>query len=126
MTPIEIVALVLIAVVLIKLTVICINPLSWKAVVKKIYGKPVVTIIVGLIMAVVILRYLLQELTIVQIFASMTFMMALMMVQFALLGDEIMALSDKFLNDRSMFKRVWPSLILWILLMGWVLYEIFV
>ena len=126
MTPIEIIALVFVIFALIKLLVICINPASWKSVVKAIYVKSVFTTIAALIIALVILRYLLQELTIVQIFASMTFMMALMMVQFAALGNEIVELSDKFLNDRNILKKMWLSLSIWIVLMGWVLYEIFV
>lgn len=126
MSPIKIIALIFIIFAIIKLVIISINPMSWKSVVKKIYIKPFVTATVGLIMAAVILRYLLEELTIVQVFASMTFMMALMIVQFAGLGNEIVELSDKFYNDRSILKKVWLSLILWIALMGWVLYEIFV
>ena len=53
------------------------------------YSKPMVTTVLALIVAIVILRILLQELTIVQVFAAMTFMMALMMVQFASYGKEI-------------------------------------
>ena len=126
MTPIEIIALIFIIFALVKLVVIFINPMSWKSVVKKIYVKPVVTTAVGLVGMAVILRYLLEELTIVQIFASMTFMMALMMIQFSALGHEIVEMSDKFFNDRDILKKVWLSLALWIVLMGWVLYEIFV
>jgi len=126
MTPIEIIAFVLIIFILIKLVVIWNNPMNWKPVVTAIYGKPAVTIVVALVLGAIILRYLLAELTIVQIFASMTFMMALMMVQFALLGKELTELSDKYFEDRTILKRVWPALVLWLLLIAWVLYEIFV
>ena len=125
MTPIEIIALVFIVFVLIKLVVIWNNPLNWKPVVTAVYGKPAVTIVVALALGVIILRYLLVELTIVQIFASMTFMMALMAVQFALFGKELTELSDKYFEDRAMLKKAWPSIILWLLLIAWVLYEIF-
>lgn len=126
MTPVKMIALVFIVFALVKIAVICVNPLSWKAFVRKIYGKPAVTAIVSLIMAAVILRYLLRELTIVQVFASMTFMMALMMAQFAMLGNEIIGLSDRFLNDRTIIKKMWVPITIWIALMGWVLYELFV
>ena len=125
MTPIEIIALVFIVFVLIKLVVIWNNPLNWKPVVTAVYGKPAVTIVVALALGVIILRYLLVELTIVQIFASMTFMMALMAVQFALFGKELTELSDKYFEDRAMLKKAWLSIILWLLLIAWVLYEIF-
>ena len=111
---------------LIKLVVIWMNPASWKSVVKAIYGKPVITIVVSLIAGVGILMALLQELTIVQIFASMTFMMALMMMQFAALGEEVSEIVDKFLDDKRLLKKIWFVLLVWIILMGWTLYEIFV
>ena len=126
MTPVKIIALVFIIFALVKLLVICVNPSSWKSFIKKFYSKPIFTIVLALAVAVVILRYLLAELTIVQIFASMTFMMALMMVQFAALGNEIVELSDRFLNDRNIIKKMWLSLSIWIILMVWVLYELFV
>jgi len=80
----------------------------------------------GLIAAVVILQFLLKELTIIQIFAAMPFMMALMMIQFAAFGKEIVELSDKFFEDRSIIKKAWIAITIWIVLMGWVLYEMFV
>ena len=126
MTPVQIIALIFIVFALVKLLVIFIDPASWKVVVKKIYIKPIYTTVAGLIVGAVVLRFLLQEMTIVQVFASMTFMMALMMIQFAALGNEIMEISDRFFNDRNLLKKLWLSLSIWILLMGWVLYEIFV
>jgi len=126
MTPVKIIALCFIVFALVKLLVICIDPASWKSVIKTIYAKPVYTIGLSLIAALGILTFLLQEMTIVQIFASMTFMMALMMVQFAALGNEIVELSDRFFNDRNIIKKMWFPLSIWIILMVWVLYEIFV
>ena len=126
MTPVKIIALIFIVFALVKLLVICIDPASWKSVVKTIYGKPIYTIGLSLIAALVVLMFLLQEITIVQIFASMTFMMVLMMVQFAALGNEIVELSDRFLSDRNIIKKMWLSLSIWIVLMIWVLYELFV
>ena len=126
MTPIKIIALVFVIFALVKLIVICINPISWKGVVKKFYSKPLLTTALALIVALIILRYLLQEMTIVQIFASMTFMMALMMVQFAAFGKEIIELSDKYFEDRNLIKKAWLAISIWIILMIWVLIELFV
>ncbi|MFC1703879.1 hypothetical protein ACFL1E_03720 [Candidatus Omnitrophota bacterium] len=125
MTPVKIIALVFILFALVKLLVIAINPKSWKGVVKKFYAKPLYITVIALILGVVILRSLLQELTIVQIFASMTFMMVLMMVQFAAYGKEITEISDKFLNNRNILKKIWLSLSIWLILMIWVLVDIF-
>jgi hypothetical protein len=126
MTSVKIIALIFVIFALVKMLVVFIDPASWKSVVKKIYVKPIYTITISLISAAVILRFLLQEITIVQIFASMTFMMALMMVQFAALGNEVVEITEKFLDNKNLIKKLWLSLTLWILLMGWVLYELFV
>jgi hypothetical protein len=126
MSPIKIIALIFVVFALVKLVVISISPASWKTFIKKMYAKPLYTIGLSLIAAIFILRYLLQELTIVQIFASMTFMMALMMVQFAVFSKEITELMDKFLNDRNVLKRAWLSISIWLILMIWVLYKIVV
>ena len=95
MTPVKIIALIFVVFALIKLVVIGINPTHWKGVVKKIYVKPISTTVFSLLLGAIILRYLLEELTIVQIFASMTFMMALMMIQFAALGKEVVEITDQ-------------------------------
>jgi hypothetical protein len=126
MTSVKIIALIFVIFALVKMLVVFIDPASWKSVVKKIYVKPIYTITISLISAAVILRFLLQEITIVQIFASMTFMMVLMMVQFAALGNEVVEITEKFLDNKNLIKKLWLSLTLWILLMGWVLYELFV
>ena len=126
MTPVEIIALSFVVLAVVKVVVIFINPAFWKPVVKAVYAKPIYTTGVSLILGAVILWYLLAELTIVQIFASMTFMMTLMMLQFGSLGEEIMELSNKFLNDRSIMKKLWLPLTIWLVLVVWVAYEIFV
>ncbi|MCK5178520.1 MAG: hypothetical protein KAR32_03245 [Candidatus Omnitrophica bacterium] len=126
MTPVKIIALVFIVFALVKLLVICIDPASWKSVIKTIYTKPIYTTVFSLIAALVILKFFLQEMTIVQVFASMTFMMALMMAQFAVLGKEIIELSERFFSDRSIMKKLWLPISIWIALIAWALYEIFV
>ena len=126
MTCLEWISLIIIVMICIKLIVVWMNPVSWKSVVNSVDARTAVTKTVGIILAAIILRCLLQELTIVQIFASMALMMALMMIQFAGYGREMIELSEKLLNDRSWIKKVWLSLVLWIGLMIWVLYDIFV
>lgn len=125
MSPLKIIALFFVIFGLVKLLVVWVKPEAWKSFIKKIYTKPILTSSLALIAAIVILSYLLQELTIIQIFACMTFMMALMMIQFAALGNEIMELSDRFLKDRNIIKKMWLSLLIWIILMVWVLFEVF-
>ena len=73
MDTISIIALILVIVVALKLLTIIISRNSWVGIVKALYGKPVVLVIIELVLAVVLFYYLLQSLTLVQIMAKMGF-----------------------------------------------------
>ena len=121
MTPIQIMALIVALLGAIKTIVVLIKPKAWvDKVVKPIYANPMVTSIVALIIGGVSLWYLLQELTIVQIFASMLFFMALMLLGFAAFSKDTLAFAQKLLKDKECIKRSWLLLILWIALLIWV------
>jgi len=72
-TPIEWIVTIFAVVGLIKLFVIMVNKKSWWALTKNVYGNPGLTGFVSLVLAAVVLWYLLQELTIVQILAAGVF-----------------------------------------------------
>jgi len=126
MTPIKILALLVAVIVAIKLLIILVQPKSWLSVVKKVYAKPVLTMILALVAAGIILKYLLVELTIIQIFAVMSFMMALMAIGVAAYGKEIIDLAEKLLQDRNVIKKAWLSIVVWIILIVWVFLALFV
>ena len=126
MTPVKIIALVFIVFAVVKLLVISIDPASWKSVVRAMYIKPAYTMALSVILGFVILSFLLQEMTIIHVFAAMTFMMTLMMIQFAAMGDKVIEITELFFDDKNLIKKFWFPILIWILLMGWVLYEIFV
>ena len=126
MTPVKVLALIVASLVAIKLVIIFIQPKSWLPVVKTCYGKPIITIPIALIAAGVILMYLLAELTIIQIFAVMAFMMALMAAGVASYGKEIVELSEKLLQDKVALRKAWVSIVAWLVLTVWGFYEIFV
>jgi len=125
MRPVEILALIVAGLAGIKLVIVLIKPSAWKGVVHGTYGKPAVTVPVALLLAVVFLNILLKEMTIVQIFGVMAFMMSLMLAGAAAFGDEITALADKMLQDRQAMRKAWPVITIWIVLIIWVLYELF-
>lgn len=126
MRPVEILALLVAALVAIKLFVIIVRPKSWLRVVKTIYARPVLTMALALAAAAVILKYLLRELSIIQIFAAMSFMMALMVIGIAAQGKEIIGVAEKLLQDKNVIKKAWLSIIVWISLIAWVFYALLV
>ncbi len=124
MTPIEIMALVIALLSLIKLTTIIIKPKAWAEVVNVVYKNPYITTAASIILASISLFYLLQELTIVQIFASMFFLMFLMLIGFAAFSKETLAFSASLLRQKNILQRSWIPLVVWLGLVVWVLFEI--
>jgi len=125
-TPIETLALIIALLSLIKLIVILVNPMSWfKGVVKPIYSNPFMLQLIGLILAGVSLFYLLREFTIVQIFAVMFFFASLMLFGVGAYAKEILDFADKIYKKKDTIKRAWLSILVWLVLIFWVLMELF-
>ena len=125
-TPIETLALIIALLSLTKLLVILVNPKFWfKGVVKSIYSNPFTLQLAGLILAGVSLFYLLQEFTIVQIFAVMFFVMSLMLFGVATYSKDLLDFVDKIYKRKGVVRKSWLSILIWLILIIWVLIELF-
>ena len=125
-TPIETLALIIALLSLTKLLVILVNPMSWfKKVVKPVYSNPFILQFIGLLLAGVSLFYLLQEFTIVQIFAVMFFVMSLMLFGVATYGKDLLDFADKIYKRKGAIRKSWLSILIWFILIIWVLIELF-
>ena len=125
MTPIEIIALILIIVSAIKIIVILINPTSWMGFAKKIWSNVALMMIVALILAGVVLYYLLQELTIVQILATATFVSLLIVIGLAKHVKPLISTYEKTIKGKGMIKEYWLYMLIWIVLLAWGAKELF-
>lgn len=125
MTPIEIFALIVVVLGLIKLVFIFIKPSSWTKVVKAIFGKPILTGIISLILAAVVLYYLLAEMTIVSLFGAMLFFMFIMLASYAVFAKEVISMMNSLLSQGNLLKRIWLMVVIWFVLLIWVLYALF-
>jgi len=123
-TPIEWIVTIFAVVGLIKLFVIMISRKSWWGLTKGVYGNPGITGAVSLVLAAVVLWFLLQELTIVQIIAAGIFMVLLMGFAFMTHAKELMGLAKK-VYDKKFSGGLWLYIVIWVVLLLWVLYEIF-
>src|SRR3989338_4532993 len=97
LNPIGIMALFIALFALIKIIVLLINPKHWMKVVRFIYGNPKTTSVISLILAAITLYYLLQQLTIVHIFAVILFLWLLMILCMSAYSKETMIWTDKML-----------------------------
>jgi len=121
MRPVEIIALLVAVIALIKIVLLMTQPKSWLPIVKKFYARPLVTMAVSLLTALIILKILLKEITIVQIFAVIGFIMAITMTGMAAYGKEIIAFAENIFKKRSFVARTWPLISVWTILIIWVL-----
>ncbi len=124
MTPIEIFALIVAVIAIVKVVVLLVNPKSWMKFAKAIYAQPAASMIVSLLLAAVVLYYLLTELTIVQIFAAVLFTMLLALSSFSAFPKELLEMANKLLEDKSIMKKAWLPTIVWVALIVWVLYAL--
>lgn len=111
--------------VLIKLLICAFNPKGWLKFAKSIYKSPSVLFVVELILAAILLYYLLMELTIIQIFATISLGALLTGMTFAIYNKEAMDFAGKFLKGKSLLKRAWLPILIWLALAIWVLIELF-
>ncbi len=124
MGPIEIMALILAIVVIVKTVLLVASPKTWiKNVTKKCWECSTKTRnIVSLVLIALTLFFLLGELTIVQIFAVTLFVMALVMLAVASYPKETL------LFEKRIFQNLKAGLlagVVWIALEIWVLYTLF-
>ncbi len=125
MTPIGIIALILIIVSAVKIIVILVNPKSWAEFVKKIWANPMITSTISLILAAIVLYYLIQSgLTIVQILAVTAFVALLMAVGIGMYATEVISMATKMLK-KGILKKAWFYTLIWIALIVWGAYELF-
>ena len=127
MTPIEIIALILIIAVAVKLIVIMTNPKKWMGIVDAVWKNSGLTTIVCLVGAGIVLYYLLESgIGIVQILAVMLFLGLLIGLSAAAYSKDLIAFGKKILKDKAVVKKAWLVIIIWIVLILWGLKELFV
>jgi hypothetical protein len=124
-TSIEIIAGVFAVVALIKIFTIIINKKIWfNYIVKPIYGNPSTSSVVFGILSLVILYYLLKELTVTQIFATVAFSSMLIVFGLLTFAKDLMPSLTKIYKEKFNLSA-WVQTIFWMILSAWVLYGIF-
>jgi len=124
MDTIGIFALILAVVALVKIVTIVIKPKAWFNLVEKVWKAPNLMMLVCLVLAAFVFYNLIQELTIVQIFAVILFVALLGGMSIASYSTELIALGSKMLKDRSIIRKAWISILVWLFLVLWALKEL--
>ncbi len=129
MTPVEIIALVFVVLSVIKLVVLSVSPKAWygpsNPIVSLIWNK-VSAAVLSLVIGAVVLFYLLAEISIVQVFATIVFAFLLAILT---ISPDIKKLFETLTThlekEKNFLSKYWLSAIVWIGLMIWVVWEIF-
>lgn len=123
-TYIEWFALTIAVLGLIKIIVLFISPESWFNFAKKVWKKPNLVAIISLILSAVVLYYLLQSMTIVQIFAVMLLTSLLLAVGMAPFVNDFLKINKKRMKNK--LKESWLYILIWLVLILWVLKEVLI
>lgn len=124
MSSIEIIALVVVLLSVIKIVFLLLSPEAWVRNVGKLWTRPSVTTAVSLILMLVVLKYLLVELTIVEIFATFAFAALFMRLMLAPYAREFYEVTTRNIDPRTYLRKSWLPTLLWLGLSVWVITEL--
>jgi len=126
MTPIEILAIIIAVFILLKLSIITINPKFWMKIAEAALSNYTITTITYLLLAVVVGYYIFNSLNIVQVAAVMLFTSLLIGLGFIPYSEIILkAAKERLGTRRDMFRKAWLSIVIWAGIAIWVLYSVF-
>lgn len=125
MTSLEIIALILIAIGLLELVICLYDPKLILKIAKPIYTRPLLAQIIYLIGGGLVFYFLIQELTIVQIMATVLFAGCVMGLALAPIGRELLDIFSKQIFEGRFWKDYALAWIVWLGLIIWTLLKIF-
>ena len=124
-TPVEVIAGIFVLCGLLKMLMLLFNKKGWFKFANQVYGNPRNMKILFCILALVILYFLLLELSIVQIMAVVAFTVMLIGADLMEYSAEVKAMVKKFEKKKlSGFQA--GFLVVWIILLVWTLVELLI
>ncbi|OIO80818.1 hypothetical protein AUJ84_02430 [Candidatus Pacearchaeota archaeon CG1_02_32_132] len=123
LTTIQIFATIISVLVIIKFLFFLFNKKAWFNFAKKIYTTSATEWVFG-VLALIVLYYLLQTMSLIEVFAAGLFMVLLMGMAFASFGNEFIKIGEKMIK-RGLPASIWINFLIWIVLSAWVLYLVF-
>ena len=125
MSTLEIIALVLVGLGLLELVICLIKPEIVLAVARPLYRRPRLAQFLYLVAGGLVLYFLLQELTIVQIMATILFAGCVMGLGIAPIGTELLEIFTHQVEKKRFWKDYALLWFVWILMLAWTLYALF-
>ena len=124
-STIEILALILISIAVIKLIVFLINPTLWIDFVEKMYSVPQLIGYIALGASLVVLYFLINSgLSIIEILAVSLFIVLLMLTGLASYADDLITWIREQ-DIMAMVRKLWLYTLAWMILIIWGISELF-
>ena len=125
MTPLEIIATIFAILILVKVSIVMMNPKLWLKVAEPAMRNYTLTAVVYAIIAVIVGYYIFASLNIVQVAAVMLFTAILIGLGLLPFHKHFMKIGQEMSESRSvMFQKVWLQIVIWVAMAVWVLYAV--
>ena len=126
MTPVETMALLTALVVLGKVITLLRSQRLWFSTITTRFwgGSGTTTLVVSAVVGAATLWFLLEELTIVQIWAAMLFCMAITVMALGPFSEYLLAAEERWFAEARTLRKGWLAGVVWVGLSLWVLYEL--
>ena len=124
-TSLGIIALILLALAVVKILVLLIKPQAWMGFAKSLYKNKFLFQLICFVLALVVLYYLTQSLTIIQIFAAIAFVALFLGIGLTDASSHLVPIYEKQIKDKTLWKKNWFYMLLWLALMVWVFIALF-
>jgi hypothetical protein len=126
LTPIETIALMVIILAAVKMVVILISPKYWMSFVKGFWSNVILVQIVSFVLAWIVLYYLLQQMSILQILAVVAFVALLLVFGIAPEVGFIFKKYEAQIKQGKLWKQYWFYALIWLILLMWGAYELLI
>lgn len=115
MDTIQIFALIVLAMISIKLITIIIKPKAWLNLVDGVWKYPAITMIISLVLAVYVYIKLMNVITLTEFFATLLLVFLLSVFTLAVYVKEFTEMAHNLLK-KGIMKKAWISILIWIIL----------
>lgn len=124
MDPLDVLAVIFSALVLVKLAGLMVSPVSWMNTAGSVLKYPVASTLVYGVLAAVVGVCVFARLGVVEVVSVMLFTSLLMGVALAPYSRTILRLGKEMAEEG--FGRLWPAMFVWAVIALWALYAVFV
>gem|GEM_PF-364594 len=126
MSTIAILAVIFSLFIIIKISIVLINPHGWLRIANVLLSNTKIMTIAYFILAAIVGYHILRNFSIVQVASVMLFTSLLIGLALIPFSETMFYASEELLGSRrDILCKTWPTLLIWLAIAVWTLYEVF-